>query len=413
MVTCSPAAPTPTPDGGWEAVDSWVYQLSGYRNDRLDQIAATQFDLAVIDLARDGNSDFFTRSEIAAVQTTGKVVLAYFEIGAIEDYRPEWDEVPPDLMIGALSGWPDEQYVAYWDPRWWPVVEGRVDQALAAGFDGAYLDMIVTYEEIPADAAGTNRSDLAQKMVDLIARLGLCQGARSRVQGRAAECARAADGVGYLGAVDGLGMEELYFWPQTGLHAELVLKNRNNAAALRAAGKLVLTADCATIAANITSAYEQSLAAGFVPYVSVRARRGAHQRGVGALRDADPPPDLPPPPADGQGEAPDDRRRPLRLRFPPAGLEPQRFDGPGRNTMGSLGLRCTGLADLTGIWYPQGRSSTSHPVRQLGMVEPLKDLFPARPGHRLYEPRFLRRACPRAVFEVYQSFPQRDLDAIP
>lgn len=273
MVECSPAASTPPPDGRWEAVDSWVYQLSGYRNDRLDQIAATQFDLAVIDLARDGDSDFFARSEIEALQETGKVVLAYFEIGAIEDYRPEWDEVPPDLMLGALSGWPGEQYVAYWDPRWWPVVEGRVDQALEAGFDGAYLDMIVTYEEIPADAAGTDRADLAQKMVDLIARLSAYAKARNpefKVVPQNAPELRTVPG--YLGAVDGLGMEELYFLAtDRACTQSWCLENRNNAAAIRAAGKLVLTVDYATIAANTDSAYEQSLAAGFVPYVSVRA----------------------------------------------------------------------------------------------------------------------------------------------
>ena len=53
-------------------------------------------------------------------------------------------------------------------PRWWPIVQGRVDQAIAAGFDGAYLDMIVTYEEIPASAAGTESQRSASKMVDLI-----------------------------------------------------------------------------------------------------------------------------------------------------------------------------------------------------------------------------------------------------
>ncbi len=43
------------------------------------------------------------------------------------------------------------------------------------------------------------------------------------------------------------------------------------ARAVREAGKLVLTVDYATTKANIDSAYTQSLAAGFVPYVSERA----------------------------------------------------------------------------------------------------------------------------------------------
>ncbi len=86
------ATPEPQPQPGedalWAAVSSWVYQLSGYKDDRLDEIAGSAFDLAVIDLARDGSTDFFTRSEVGAVQATGKVVLAYFEIGAIEDLPP-------------------------------------------------------------------------------------------------------------------------------------------------------------------------------------------------------------------------------------------------------------------------------------------------------------------------------------
>ncbi|MHB1319687.1 MAG: endo alpha-1,4 polygalactosaminidase [Anaerolineae bacterium] len=198
---------------------------------------------------------------------------SYFEIGAIEDYRPEWDDVPEDLKLGSVSGWPGEQYVAYWDERWWPIVEGRVDQALAAGFDGAYLDMIVTYEEIPADAAGTDRADLAQKMVDLIARLSTyakAQDADFKVVPQNSPELHTV--TGYLGAIDGLGMEELYILatdkPCT---LSWCLDNRANAAVVREAGKLVLTVDYATTETTIDSAYTQSLAAGFVPYVSVRA----------------------------------------------------------------------------------------------------------------------------------------------
>ena len=267
--------PTPVPpsdDGNWNGVANWVYQLSGYPNDRLDQISGSGFDLAVVDLARDGSDDYFTRAEIRAVQTAGKVMLAYFEIGAIEDYRPEWGDVPADLKLGAVDGWPSEQYVAYWDPRWWPIVQGRVDQALAAGFDGCYLDMIVTYEEIPAGAAGTNRADLAQKMVDLIARLSAYAKAQDpdfRVVPQNSPELREVSG--YMDAIDGLGMEELYFLAtDKACTQSWCYENRDHAAAIGAAGKLVLTIDYANQQANIDSAYKQSLAADFVPYVSVR-----------------------------------------------------------------------------------------------------------------------------------------------
>lgn len=274
-VTPTPPTPAPTlpPGDLWNSVENWVYQLSGYPNDNLTQIANSDFDLAVIDLARDGSEDFFTFAEIQAVKATGKFVLAYFEIGAIEDYRPEWPDVPTDLMLGPVDGWPSEQYVKYWDSRWWTIVaKGRIDQALTAGFDGAYLDMVVTYEEIPADAAGTNRDDLARKMVDLIVEVSAyakSQNPNFKIVPQNSPELHAYPG--YLTAIDGLGMEELYILatdqPCT---YDWCYENQNNAAAIQAAGKLVLTIDYADKQTNIDSAYTQSLAAGFVPYVSVR-----------------------------------------------------------------------------------------------------------------------------------------------
>jgi cysteinyl-tRNA synthetase, unknown class len=273
--TPSPSA-TPTDEPGddarWENVESWVYQLTGYTDSSLDEIAASSFDLAVIDLARDGSTDYFSREEVAAVQATGKIVLAYFEIGAIEDYRPEWPEVPDDLKLGAVYGWPGEQYVKYWDERWWPIVAGRIDQAIAAGFDGAYLDMIVTYEEISANAAGTNRQDLAQKMVDLIARVSAYAEDRDPafkvVPQNSPELYTYT---GYLEAVDGLGMEELYVLATDDIcDASWCYENRANAAAVAATGRLVLTVDYANHQENVDYAYSESLAAGFVPYVTVR-----------------------------------------------------------------------------------------------------------------------------------------------
>jgi cysteinyl-tRNA synthetase len=209
---------------------------------------------------------------VAALTSSGKVALAYFEIGAIEDYRPEWSQVPADLKLGPVGGWPAEQYVKYWDERWWPIVRGRVDQAIAAGFDGAYLDMVVTYEEIPANAAGTNREDLAGKMVDLIARIsqyakGVAPGFKIVPQ----NSPELRTWPKYLPAIDGLGMEELYFQAtDRPCNQSWCQDTRTNAQAIRAAGKLVLAIDYADQAANIASAYTQARAAGFVPYVSNR-----------------------------------------------------------------------------------------------------------------------------------------------
>ncbi|OJH42401.1 hypothetical protein BON30_04160 [Cystobacter ferrugineus] len=281
--TSTPDAGGSTPDAGttdagtstpvpWEGVTSFTYQLTNYANNKLDQIAASKFNLAIIELSRDGSDDYFRSDELAAVKATGKQVLAYFEIGAIEEYRPEWSLVPADMKLGAVDGWPDEQYVKYWDERWWPIVQGRIDQALAAGFTGCYLDMVVTYEEIPANAAGTNREDLARKMVALISRIS--QYAKSKnpsFKVMPQNSPELIDYEGYLGAIDGLGMEDMYWSDDKACSADWCAENRNNAARVRAAGKLVLSVDYAVQAAHIADAYTRSRAAGFVPYVSVRA----------------------------------------------------------------------------------------------------------------------------------------------
>jgi cysteinyl-tRNA synthetase, unknown class len=153
----------------WDSVETWVYQLCNYKDDCLKEVSESAFDLAVIDLSRDGGEGYFSHEEISAVKKSAKIVLAYFEIAAIEEYRPEWKIVPNELKAGPVNSWPKEQYVKFWDERWWPIVKGRIDQALKAGFDGAYLDMITSYEEIPDQTFSLE--ERAHKMVELICRI--------------------------------------------------------------------------------------------------------------------------------------------------------------------------------------------------------------------------------------------------
>jgi cysteinyl-tRNA synthetase len=263
----------------WHAVRSWVYQLCNYQHGRLDAIAESGFDLAVIDLSRDGGSDYFTRGEIEAVKKTDKIVLAYFEIGAIEEYRPEWNSVPGDLKAGNVAGWPEEQYVKYWDERWWPVVQGRIDQALASGFDGAYLDMVTAYEEIPGTGKGTE--ERAHLMVDLIARVsGYAKGRKADFKIVPQNCPELytwsywepKPNEKYIHAIDGLGLESVFYIAHDKpARKRWCRENRANAVAIRKAGKLVLGVDYAKKPASIAEAYRKQTALGFVPYVTVEA----------------------------------------------------------------------------------------------------------------------------------------------
>lgn len=263
----------------WASVQNWVYQLCNYQDDRLDAMAATDFDLAVIDLTRDGESDYFSRQEIDTLKASGKIVLAYFEIGAIEDYRPEWDAVPQELKAGKVGGWPKEQYVKFWDERWWPIVQWRIDQAINAGFDGAYLDMVTTYAEIPN--TGLSAEERARRMVALIARISEYAKHRNTdfkiVPQNCPELYtwsywRPQPNEQYINAIDGLGLESVFYIAHNQPADEgWCQENRDNAVAIRQAGKLVLGVDYATKPTCIADGSAKQRALGFVPYASVEA----------------------------------------------------------------------------------------------------------------------------------------------
>jgi cysteinyl-tRNA synthetase len=263
----------------WLDVRSWVYQLTNYPHGRLDELVAADFDLAVVDLARDGGEDFFTAKEIGALKESGKITLAYFEIGAIEDFRPEWKLVPEDLKAGPVEGWENEQYVRFWDQRWWPIVKGRVDQAITAGYDGAYLDLITAYEEIPK--TGLDSEERAKRMVDLIDRVSKYAKSKQRTFKIVAQnCPELytwsywepKPNQVYLRAIDGIAIESVFYLAHDKpANKGWCQENRQNATAIRSAGKLALGVDYAKKTKSIADAYKRQREIGFVPYVSVVA----------------------------------------------------------------------------------------------------------------------------------------------
>jgi cysteinyl-tRNA synthetase len=274
---CTLAVTHPTPPGTPRPpreISSWVYQLQNYADNALDAIASAPQQLAVVDLARNAGADYFRADEIAAVRASGKTVLSYFEIGSIEDFRPESDPIrreAPDLVLNQWETWPQEHFVKYWDQRWWDrVIQPRLDQALSAGFDGVYLDTPLAYEELDlALVPGHSRADLARAMADLVIRMS--RYAKQRQPGflivpqNSPELRSQA---GYVDAIDGIGIEELYY-RATDLPCDLdyCAENLENIRALRAAGKFVLAVDYADQPDNIRKACAGYRKEGFAGYV--------------------------------------------------------------------------------------------------------------------------------------------------
>lgn len=263
-------APPWTPDG--PEIDDWVYQLQGYPGGGLSALVAAPQPLAVIDLARDGSGDYFTAQDIRTLHDSGKTALAYFEIGAIEEYRPEYPSLPDNLILNPWPGWPGEHFVRYWEPAWWNlVVRPRIDQALAAGFDGVYLDAPGAYEEIDLSLVpGETRASLGRKMVDLIMQISDYAKQQDPDFGVFPQNApELRTHSGYVDAIDGLGVEELFFLADDEpCSASWCQENLTHVRALRDAGKLILAVDYASQPANIAAACSRYAQEGFVGYVT-------------------------------------------------------------------------------------------------------------------------------------------------
>jgi len=271
--TSNPATP---PASG--TITSWAYQLQRYPGGRLDALARGPYQLAVIDLARDARTGYFTRAEIDTVRRNGKRVLAYFEIGSLEHFRPEYPTIQrdaADLLANEWPDWPGEYFVRYWDTRWWErVVKPRVDQALRAGFDGAYLDTPLAYEEISLNSAGgRDRARLAAEMSSLIARISRYAKARRPgfliVPQNSPELRKQP---GYTAAVDGIAMEELFYLAtDERCEEDWCAENLAHTRALRDAGKFVLAVDYAVLPENVRAACGRYRTERFAGTVTVRA----------------------------------------------------------------------------------------------------------------------------------------------
>lgn len=174
--------------GPLSVVQSWSYQLQGLD---IDAMAATDYDLIVIDYSRDGTAGrVFSASDIAALKIkpdgSRRIVLSYFSIGEAEDYRfywqQSWHALPPDWLLAENPDWKGNYDVRYWDPQWRSILLGSpasyLDSIISAGFDGVYLDRVDAFERNDPRFKRVERLELMANLVSDIARY-----ARDRVPG--------------------------------------------------------------------------------------------------------------------------------------------------------------------------------------------------------------------------------------
>ena len=160
-------------------VKTWAYQLKDVSQDKIDKIAASPFDMVIIDSSMfpDGKEIHLTRAQVESMKKkpdgSRRVVIAYFSAGEAEDFRdywkPEWNKSRPGWVYKADKDWKGDFIVKYWDPAWQKIIYGSptslIDRIIDAGFDGVSIDRVDAYYYF-----GDTEERRAQ-MVDLVKRV--------------------------------------------------------------------------------------------------------------------------------------------------------------------------------------------------------------------------------------------------
>lgn len=234
------SAPVLTDDGAASAagrrgtdlggVDHWLYLIDvNLADETVAEIAASAHDMVVIDFitSEAENTDYPLAETIATLKARpvagadDRLVLAYIDIGQAEDYRTYWQEdwrVGDPAWITALDpdGWEGNYPVAFWTEAYqdiWLADGGYLDQIVAAGFDGVYLDWVEAYDDenviAAAESDGVDPRDAMVEWVAAIAAHGRAYADDFLVIGQnAADLLTNPD---YRATIDAIAQEQIWF----------------------------------------------------------------------------------------------------------------------------------------------------------------------------------------------------------
>lgn len=212
------------------APDSFAYVLQADsfapgKADAVRQLAASGRDWIVLD-SRFNSETAWERADLDEIRAgkKGRKVIAYISIGEAEDYRSYWDEkwnrgAKPAWLLGENPHWKGNYRVAYWNPEWQEIMLKVVDGAMAAGFDGVYLDIVDGFEAFEKDGARfiddrqnpATRQSYRRDMVDWVKRVAAQARAKNTVAlvipQNGSQLLAHPD---FVAAISGVGIEDLF-----------------------------------------------------------------------------------------------------------------------------------------------------------------------------------------------------------
>ncbi len=276
--TSSNATGDPTSTPTVSNAKSWAYQLQSIN---VAAIGASKFDVVVVDYSADGDdATAFSAKNVTTMKGSGdaaKRVLAYMSIGEAEDYRYYFD-AKASYMDQENPQFPGNFKVHYWESAWQSIIDSYVDRLIAAGFDGAYLDIVDAYEFFgPGGTSGLNRVSAAIDMVNFVRHIAQYARAKSPnflIIPQNGSGILDASGLedSYLEVINGIGAEDTFYYGSKDNNNALNEQTDTIAKLDRfvAKGKLVLAVDYLTDTAKVDDFYTRAKAKSYVPYATVR-----------------------------------------------------------------------------------------------------------------------------------------------
>ena len=142
-----------------DSVKSWAYQLKDVTQEKIDKIAASPYDMIIMDSSMfpDGKEIRLTREQVESMKKkpdgSRRLIVSYFSAGEAEDFRyywkPEWNKKKPEWVYKADKDWKGDYIVRYWYPEWQKHMFGSqnalIDRIMDAGFDGLMIDRVDAY----------------------------------------------------------------------------------------------------------------------------------------------------------------------------------------------------------------------------------------------------------------------------
>lgn len=217
---------------------AYVLQARGLGADRaavVRRLAECGRDVVVLDAVFTTDDGPWTPEELRTIRAgkPGRRVVAYVSVGEAEDYRPYWkkewdadgdgkpDAAAPKFLNTENPDWKGNYRVRYWHKEWQEIMLPAVDQVVAQGFDGIYLDIVDAFEFYEYDPATkdwrdnmTNPETGNSYRRDMIAWVGaIAKRARDRKPGflvipqNAAQLLEHED---YRALVSAIGVEDLF-----------------------------------------------------------------------------------------------------------------------------------------------------------------------------------------------------------